>query len=78
MARKFDHRSKPAPRTSPAINGRRVIVPHDGNASVGHNLYSQRRGRRPKCIIAGGARAPGSKGPPLAPGIGPGGYRGMS
>jgi hypothetical protein len=70
MARKFDHSSKPAPRTSPAINNRKVIVAAHGNASVGHSQFSGRRGRCSNNILGQGdnganLRAPGAMGPPV-------------
>jgi hypothetical protein len=78
MARKHDHSSKPNPRTSPASDARRVVVAAHGNASVGHNKHSGRRGPRRLGIAdpANGAnlKAPGAGGPAVAPGIGPGGY----
>jgi hypothetical protein len=64
-------------------DGMGVNMKHDhGNASVGHNQHSGRRGRRRNNIIGDPANgltglAPGARGAPLAPGIGPGGYRGM-
>lgn len=82
MARKHDHSSKPNPRTSPASDARRVVVAAHGNASVGHNKHSGRRGRRRLGIAdpANGAdlRAPGSKGMPLTGAISPGGPLGST
>jgi hypothetical protein len=79
---KHDHRSRPSPRVSPAAASRKVVTAAHGNASVGHNQHSGRRGRRRNNIIGDPANgltglAPGARGAPLAPGIGPGGYRGM-
>lgn len=82
---RLDHKSKPSPRLSPDAASRKVVTVAHGNASVGHNKHSGRRGRRKSLINAIGdpanglsMRAPGSMGAPLAPGISPGGYRGMS
>jgi hypothetical protein len=83
MARKHDHKSKPSPKLSPAAASRKVVTAAHNSASVGHGQFSGRRGRRKNEILGdntNGAnlKAPGAMGPALAPGIGPGGYLGMS
>lgn len=81
MGRKHDQHSKPTPKLSRAAASRRVVTAAHGNASVGHNRHSGRRGRRRLGIAdpANGAdlRAPGSKGMPLTGAVGPGGSLGM-
>jgi hypothetical protein len=74
--RKFNHASKPVPRTSPVANSRKVVTAAHGNAAPGHNLHSGRRGRR-SLAIGPDRPAPGASGPALASGIGPGGALGM-
>jgi hypothetical protein len=67
-----NHKSKPAPRTSPAMDSRRPITHHDNEASVGHGVGSRSR----KTILqkdngstfsgqVGAGGAPGAAGPAI-------------
>jgi hypothetical protein len=64
-----DHKSKPAPRTSPATDHRRVVVPHGNETSVGtkpndnrhRTITDPRNGRDTN----GRGGAPGSNGAPV-------------
>jgi hypothetical protein len=80
---KFDHKSRPAPRTSPVANSRRVVTAHAGLAAPGHNVGSRIARRKRKYAIGDPAngltlKAPGAGGPPLTGGIGPGGPLGTT
>jgi hypothetical protein len=66
---KRDHKSKPAPRTSPAMDHRRPVIQHGDEASVG-----TKPGRYRKTILdvrngedfdGGAGTAPGANGPAL-------------
>jgi hypothetical protein len=72
MAIKRDHKSKPAPRTSPAMDTRKPVTAHNNEASVGHAVGSRKR----KPVITdpangrdftgqgGAGEAAGASGPP--------------
>ncbi len=83
MARKHDQHSKPTPKLSPDAASRRVVTAAHNSASVGHNKFSGRRGRRALGIgdPRNGANlntAPGSRGMPLTAAISPGGPLGST
>lgn len=74
---KRDHKSKPAPRTSPATGHRRVVVQHNNETSLGTAPMDRRKtildptNRRD--FSSGEGNAPGSGGPATTGAIGPGG-----
>jgi hypothetical protein len=72
MSNKRDHKSKPAPRTSPVMDKRSPVTAHNNEASVGHGIGS----RSCKTILqkdngstfsgqVGAGGAPGANGPAI-------------
>jgi hypothetical protein len=67
---KRDHKSKPAPRTSPATDHRRPVIQHSDETSVGSTPGNRRKAildvRNGENYDGGAGRAPGANGPALA------------
>jgi hypothetical protein len=75
---KRDHKSRPAPRTSPAMDHRRPVIQHGDETSVGTKPGDRRKAicdpRNGEDFDGGAGQAPGSNGPPTTGAVGfPGG-----
>jgi hypothetical protein len=61
---KRDHKSKPAPRTSPATDHRRVVIQHGNETSVGTKPMDRRKAildpQNGRGLDGGSGGAPGS------------------
>jgi hypothetical protein len=66
---KRNHKSKPAPRTSPATDHRRPIIQHGDETSVGTTPGNRRKAildvRNGESFDGGSSAAPGANGPAL-------------
>jgi hypothetical protein len=66
---KRDHKSKPAPRTSPATDHRRPVIQHGNETSVNTKPGDRRKAicdpRNGRGMDGGAYAAPGSDGPPV-------------
>jgi hypothetical protein len=66
---KRDQKSKPAPRTSPATDHRRVVVAHNNETSVGTKPMDRRKAildpQNGRALDGGSGAAPGASGPAL-------------
>jgi hypothetical protein len=66
---KRDHKSKPAPRTSPAMDHRRPVIAHNNETSVGTKPGDRRKAicdpRNGENYDGGAGQAPCADGPPV-------------